>query len=62
MSFHGLRHTHASQLIDAGLDVVTIAKRLGHASPAITLNVYAHLFRKDDRKAADAINAALGRR
>ena len=28
-------------------------------SPAITLNVYAHLFRKDDRKAADAINAAL---
>ena len=59
VSFHGLRHTHASQLIDAGLDVVTIAKRLGHASPAITLNVYAHLFRKDDRKAADAINAAL---
>jgi integrase len=62
VSFHGLRHTHASQLIDAGVDVVTIAKRLGHASPAITLNVYAHLFRKDDSKAADAINAALGRR
>ena len=60
VSFHGLRHTHASQLIDAGVDVVTIAKRLGHASPAITLNVYAHLFRKDDSKAAAAINAALG--
>ena len=59
VSFHGLRHTHASQLIDAGVDVVTIAKRLGHASPAITLNVYAHLFRKDDSKAAEAINAAL---
>jgi integrase len=59
--FHGLRHTHASQLIDAGVDVVTIARRLGHSSPAITLNVYAHLFQKDDSKAAAAIDAALGR-
>jgi integrase len=60
VSFHALRHTHASQLIDAGVDVVTISKRLGHSSPAITLAVYAHMFRKDDSKAADAINAALG--
>jgi integrase len=60
VSFHELRHTHASQLIDAGVDVVTISKRLGHASPTITLSTYAHLFRKDDGKAADAINAALG--
>ena len=56
---HSLRHTHASQLIDSGVDVVTISKRLGHASPAITLKIYAHLFRKDDGKAAEAINAAL---
>jgi len=60
VSFHELRHTHASQLIDAGVDVVTISKRLGHASPTITLSTYAHLFRKDDSKAAAAINAALG--
>jgi integrase len=60
VSFHGLRHTHASMLIDHGVDVVTISKRLGHSSPAITLQVYAHLFRKDDGKAAAAINAALG--
>jgi integrase len=60
VSFHALRHTHASQLIAAGVDVVTIARRLGHASPNITLGVYAHLYRRDDRKAADAINAALG--
>jgi integrase len=58
--FHGLRHTHASQLIDMGVDVVTIARRLGHSSPAITLQIYAHLFQKDDGKAAAAINAALG--
>jgi integrase len=60
VSFHGLRHTHASMLIDRNVDVVTISKRLGHSSPAITLQVYAHLFRKDDGKAAAAINAALG--
>jgi integrase len=59
LSYHCLRHTHASQLIDAGVDVVTIADRLGHASPTVTLNVYAKLFRKDDSKAAEAINAAF---
>jgi integrase len=59
ITFHGLRHTHASQLIDAGVDIVTISKRLGHAKPDITLRVYAHLFRNDDGKAAAAINAAF---
>jgi integrase len=61
ITFHALRHTHASQLIDAGVDIVTISKRLGHAKPDITLRIYAHLFRKDDGKAATAINAALNR-
>jgi integrase len=59
VTFHALRHTHASQLIDAGVDIVTISKRLGHAKPDITLRVYAHLFHKDDSKAAAAINAAF---
>jgi integrase len=38
---------------------VTISRRLGHAKPDITLRVYAHLFRKDDGKAAAAIDAVL---
>jgi integrase len=59
ITLHALRHTHASQLIDAGVELVTISKRLGHASPNITLQIYAHLFRKRDDKAAEAINAAL---
>jgi integrase len=37
--FHALRHTHASHLIDAGIDVVKISKRLGHGSPVTTLGV-----------------------
>jgi integrase len=59
VTFHALRHTHASQLIDADVDIVTISKRLGHAKPDITLRIYAHLFRKDDGKAAAAINKAM---
>lgn len=60
VTFHALRHTHASQLIDEGVDIVTISRRLGHSKPDITLRIYAHLFRKDDGKAADAINRAFG--
>jgi integrase len=60
VTFHALRHTHASQLIAQGVDLVTISKRLGHANPNVTLAVYAHLFATDDSKAAAAINAALG--
>jgi integrase len=61
LTFHGLRHTHASQLISEGVDIVTISKRLGHAKPDITLRVYSHMFKKDDSKAAAAINAIFPR-
>lgn len=61
VTFHALRHTHASQLIDAGVDVVTIGKRLGHSKPTVTLQVYAHLYQTKDDKAATAINEALGK-
>lgn len=59
ITFHSLRHAHASQLIDVGVDIVTISKRLGHASPTITLGTYAHLFNKRGDKAAEAINGAV---
>jgi integrase len=58
-TFHSLRHTHASHLIAAGIDVLSISRRLGHGSPAITLSVYGHLFKPDDRAAA-AIDELLG--
>jgi integrase len=58
-SFHSLRHSHASSLISAGIDVLSISRRLGHGSPAITLGVYGHLFKPDDRAAA-AIDELLG--
>jgi integrase len=40
--FHDLRHTHATQLLAAGVNVKVISERLGHASITITLDTYAH--------------------
>src|SRR6185437_9553951 len=57
--FHDLRHTHVSQLVDQGVDIVTISRRIGHSKPDVTLRIYSHLFQKDDAKAAAAINAAM---
>ena len=59
VSFHALRHTHASALIASKLDVVQIARRLGHGSPVITLRTYAHLFEASDTAAAAAIENVL---
>ncbi len=44
---HDLRHTYASLLIAQGADIVAVSRQLGHASPDITLKVYAHLFDAD---------------
>jgi integrase len=59
VSFHALRHTHVSQLVDAGIDIVKISKRLGHANVSTTLDIYSHLFAAREDKSAAAINAAV---
>jgi integrase len=61
VTFHALRHTHASQLIASGMDVLTISRRLGHASPTITLKVYGHLFSNTDDRAAAVMDAAFAK-
>ena len=61
ITLHALRHTHASQLIAAGMDIVTISRRLGHASPTITLGIYGHLFSNTDDRAAAIMQAAFSR-
>jgi integrase len=62
VNLHALRHSHASALIAAGLDVVTVSRRLGHANPSITMNIYAHLFHRGDETAADAIDTLFAKR
>jgi len=60
VTLHSLRHTHASMLINAGLDILTTSRRLGHSSPTITLNVYGHLIHGGDDRAAQIMEAAFG--
>jgi integrase len=58
VTLHTLRHTHASQLITSGMDILTVSRRLGHSSPTITLSVYGHLLSPEDR-AADIMQATF---
>lgn len=59
VTFHALRHFAATTLAGQGVGVRTIAGRLGHAKPGITLRTYAHFLDTADRDAADAIGEAL---
>ena len=53
---HGIRHSSVSVLIANGVDVKTVAARVGHADIQTTLNIYAHCMQEADRKAADKID------
>ena len=57
---HSLRHTNASLLIAQGVDVRTVASLLGHAQASTTLDIYAHAFDKNKRKAQEKLGKAIG--
>ena len=46
ITFHGLRHTHASYLIAQGVSIQSVANRLGHADTTTTQQTYIHLLKK----------------
>jgi integrase len=50
--FHDLRHTYASLMINQGENIKYIQSQLGHSSPTVTLNVYAHLMKPTNQEAA----------
>ena len=58
---HKLRHTHASLALTSGADIVSTSERLGHASPAITMNIYAHASQDSIRRVGDLFREALER-
>ncbi len=58
MAIHDLRHTAASLAVQSGAHVKTIQRMLGHASGAMTLDIYADLFDRD----LDDLSAALDAR
>jgi integrase len=57
---HDLRHTHATLMLAKGEPVKVVSERLGHASPTVTLSVYAHVLPGDQRAAAARFAALIG--
>jgi integrase len=58
---HDLRHTAASLAVSAGANVKVIQRMLGHASAAMTLDVYADLFDDDFTAVADRLSESVGK-
>jgi integrase len=56
---HDLRHTHASHLLMAGVNVKVVSERLGHASVSFTLDTYGHVMPGQQAQAAAAAAALL---
>jgi len=59
ISVHGLRHTHASALLHAGVSIASIAKRLGHANITTTQQTYLHIIRELEDKDNDKVISYL---
>jgi integrase len=59
--FHDLRHSHATQLLAGGVHPKIAQERLGHSSISITLDLYSHAVESLQDKAANCVDAALGR-
>ena len=59
---HMLRHTYATLLYDAGVDVKSAQEFLGHADIQTTLKIYTHLTEQKKQTAIDVLNAHLGQK
>lgn len=58
-SFHSLRHTHATMLLEAGEDLEIVSKRLGHANINTTAAVYSHILDKRTQKTITLLDQIL---
>lgn len=59
ISIHGLRHTHASILLFAGVSIASVARRLGHASMTTTQKTYLHIIRELENQDIDLVMRSL---
>lgn len=59
ISIHGLRHTHASLLLFAGVSIASVAKRLGHSSMNTTEKTYLHIIQELENKDVDLVMRSL---
>lgn len=55
---HDFRHSHATLLINKGVNIVAVSRRLGHSDVKMTLNTYAHLYPTSDDEVVNALETA----
>ena len=59
ISVHGLRHTHASLLLFAGVSIASVARRLGHASMTTTQKTYLHIIQELENQDVDLVMKSM---
>ena len=59
ISVHGLRHTHASLLLYAGVSIGSVARRLGHASMTTTQKTYLHIVQELENQDVDLVMRSI---
>lgn len=59
ISIHGLRHTHASLLLFAGVSIASVARRLGHASMTTTQKTYIHIIQEMENRDIDLVMRSM---
>ena len=59
ISIHGLRHTHASLLLFAGVSIASVARRLGHSSMTTTQKTYIHIIQEMENKDIDLVMRSM---
>ena len=59
ISIHGVRHTHASLLLFAGVSIASVARRLGHASMTTTQKTYIHIIQELENQDVDLVMRSL---
>lgn len=57
--FHDLRHTHATWMLEEGINPKIVADRLGHSSTTVTLDIYSHVTPATQREASERVNVRL---
>lgn len=57
---HDFRHTHATVLVNEGINIQEIARRLGHADVKMTWNTYAHLYPREEERAVSILDKISG--